>query len=185
MSPEQVRGLVVDTRSDIFSFGVVLYEMLTGVNPFKGDTSADTSHAILGETVPPLTRYTENIPVLLQHTVRKMLAKEADRRYQLIHDVKTDLGELLEESGESIQDLVTTAAIPAKRQRWARTLGLVVLTAVVTSVAIWSLMRPPPLTTSTLEAIGHIASVNRALGGRDLAPCRGPLTGWHPPGLCR
>ena len=127
--------------------------MLTGVNPFKGNTSADTSHAILGETVPPVTRYTENIPVLLQHTVRKMLAKEADRRYQLIHDVKTDLGELLEESRESIQDVVTTAAIPAKRQRWARTLGLVVLTAVVTSVAIWSLMRPPPSPPAPLKQL--------------------------------
>ena len=71
MSPEQVRGQVVDTRSDIFSFGVVLYEMLAGVNPFKGDTSVDTSHAILGETPPPLTRYTEDIPLLLQHAVKK------------------------------------------------------------------------------------------------------------------
>ena len=105
MSPEQVRGQEVDTRSDIFSFGVVLYEMLTGAHPFKGDTSADTSHAILGETPPPLTRYTEDIPVLLQHTVRKMLAKEADDRYQLIHEVRTNLGELLEESGDSISEV--------------------------------------------------------------------------------
>jgi serine/threonine-protein kinase len=110
MSPEQVRGQAVDTRSDIFSFGVVLYEMLTGVNPFKGDTSADTSHAILGETPPPLTRYTEDIPLLLQHTIKKMLAKEADRRYQLIHDVRTNLGELIEESGDSIREV---AAIPS------------------------------------------------------------------------
>ena len=53
---------------------------------------------------PPLTRYTEDIPVLLQHTVRKMLAKEPDDRYQLIHEVRTNLGELLEESGGSISE---------------------------------------------------------------------------------
>jgi serine/threonine-protein kinase len=108
MSPEQVRGQRVDTRSDIFSFGVVLYEMLTGVNPFKGNTSVDTAHAILNETVPPLTRYTEGIPVLLQHTVKKMLAKEPDRRYQLIHDVRTNLGELIEESGELVREVTPT-----------------------------------------------------------------------------
>ncbi len=101
MSPEQVLGHPVDTRSDIFSFGVVLYEMLSGVNPFKGDTSVDTAHAILNKTPPSLTRYTENIPVLLQHTVKKMLAKEPDRRYQLVHEVRTNLLEVLSEDRTS------------------------------------------------------------------------------------
>ncbi len=138
MSPEQVRGQEVDTRSDIFSFGVVLYEMLTGVNPFKGDTSADTSHAILGETPSPLTRYTENIPVLLQHTVRKMLAKEPDDRYQLIHDVRTDLGELREDSGDSIRGMTT--GVPSTGG-WKRAIPWVVA-AVFATVAVVAIWRP-------------------------------------------
>jgi len=148
MSPEQVRGQVVDTRSDIFSFGVVVYEMLTGVNPFKAGSAMDTAHAILGETPPPLTRYTEDIPVLLQHTVKKMLAKEPDRRYQLIHEVRTDLGDLLEESGDSISQV---AAGPlgsfSAAGGWQRVIpwSIAVVAVVVASLALWSLTRPTQL----------------------------------------
>ena len=94
MSPEQVRGQPVDTRSDIFSFGVLLYELLTGVNPFRKGTTMDTAQAIINETAPPLARYRHEIPELLQHVVRKMLNKEAERRYQLIHEVRIDLEDL-------------------------------------------------------------------------------------------
>ena len=128
MSPEQIRGQEVDTRSDIFSFGVVLYEMLTGVNPLKKDSAMDTATAILTETTPPLTRYTEDIPVLLQHTVKKMLAKEPDQRYQLIHEVRTDLGELVVTSGESEVSEDIPAAAPAKRSYlWPAVVGGVVV----------------------------------------------------------
>ncbi|MEE8325423.1 MAG: protein kinase, partial [candidate division NC10 bacterium] len=95
MSPEQLRGREVDARSDIFSFGVVLYEMLAGVHPFKRGGQIETAHAILSEIAPPLSRYAEDIPVLLQHTVKKMLAKDPDQRYQSIHEVRTNLGQLL------------------------------------------------------------------------------------------
>ena len=147
MSPEQVRGQVVDTRSDIFSFGVVLYEMLSGVNPFKKGSAMDTAHAILGETAPPLTRYTDDIPVLLQHTVRKMLAKEPDDRYQLVHEVRTDLAVLIHEIEEVLAKPTTappTSQAPRRLQPWAMAVGLVVLTAIVTSLAVWSLIRSSP-----------------------------------------
>ncbi len=101
MSPEQVRGQEVDTRSDIFSFGIVLYEMLTGVNPFQGDTSVETAHSILKEALPPLTRYTDNPPALLQQTVKKMLEKDPNQRYQSVHEVGTDITQLLAERSHS------------------------------------------------------------------------------------
>jgi serine/threonine-protein kinase len=159
MSPEQVRGQEVDARSDIFSFGVVLYEMLTGVNPFKGDTSVDTAHAILGETPPRLTRYTENIPVLLQHTVRKMLAKEPDDRYQLIHEVRTDLAVLIHEVKEALAGAATVSptgqTLAEQPGRWGRTitLGLAVLAVAALGVAIWSLMRSPFLPPAPLRRL--------------------------------
>jgi serine/threonine-protein kinase len=141
MSPEQVRGQVVDTRSDIFSFGVVLYEMLSGVNPFKGDTSVDTAHAILGATPPPLTRYTENIPVLLQHTIKKMLAKQPDRRFQSVHEVRTDLADLLEESGDSISPVTAGSSGTASAAGgWRRAIpwSLALLMGVIAiSIALW------------------------------------------------
>ena len=155
MSPEQVRGQVVDTRSDIFSFGAVLYEMLTGVNPFKKGSAMDMAHAILDETPPPLTRYTENIPVLLQHTVKKMLAKEPDRRYQLIHDVRIDLGEAMDDivvSSTSRSGTDSMAGTPrematAEGQRsWQRLapwlVVCAVLSAVVASFLVWN-VKPP------------------------------------------
>jgi len=175
MSPEQVRGQRVDTRSDIFSFGVVLYEMLTGVNPFKRDTSVDTSHAILGETPPPLTRYTEDIPVLLQHTVKKMLAKEPDDRYQLIHDVRTDLAVLIHEIEEvsatptTVLPIGVGGAAQSLRPGWMVTVGLIVVGAVISGIVVWSLMRaststqPPKRFTINLPSTDVLVTQGLAL----------------------
>lgn len=118
MSPEQSRGEEVDTRSDIFSFGVVLYEMLTGVQPFLKDSPVETAHAILNEAPAPVSTYLDQAPVLLPHTVRKMLAKEPGRRYQHVEDIRIDLEELISgtaESGVEIQGAVPTS--PASYMR--------------------------------------------------------------------
>ncbi len=99
MSPEQIRAQPVDHRSDIFSFGIVLYEMLTGVHPFRKTTQSETTGSILHEEVPPLSRYLDEAPDLLQHTLHKMLAKSPDQRYQTVHEIRTNLEEVRESSG--------------------------------------------------------------------------------------
>jgi eukaryotic-like serine/threonine-protein kinase len=91
MSPEQARGLVVDARTDIFSLGIVLYEMLAGRSPFQGATSMDTMVAILDRDPPPLTRYAPEIPDELTAIVNKALAKDRDARYQSAKSLMADL----------------------------------------------------------------------------------------------
>ncbi len=96
MSPKQARGRAVDARSDIFSFGVVLYEMLTGKTPFAGDSSSDVIAAILKTEPAPLARY--DVPKDLERIVSRALRKNADERYQHIKDLLIDLKDFKQDS---------------------------------------------------------------------------------------
>ena len=91
MSPEQTRALDVDTRTDIWSLGVLLYEMITGATPFKGHTASDTSAAILKTDPTPLSEMLPETPFELERIVSKALQKERDERYQTIKDLELDL----------------------------------------------------------------------------------------------
>lgn len=97
MSPEQARGLVVDERTDIFSLGVVLYEMITGHAPFEGKTISDVIVAILDREPTPMARFSPEIPNELERIIKKALAKDRDARYQTIKDLLIDLKGLREE----------------------------------------------------------------------------------------
>ncbi|MDI6766669.1 MAG: FlgO family outer membrane protein [Bacteroidota bacterium] len=98
MSPEQTRGEDVDQRSDIFSFGVVLYEMVTGQLPFKGEHEAAVVYSIVNEIPEPLARYKANVPEGLQRIVGKALQKDRSIRYQSAADVIADLKGLQKET---------------------------------------------------------------------------------------
>ncbi|MEN3334354.1 MAG: eukaryotic-like serine/threonine-protein kinase [Blastocatellia bacterium] len=98
MSPEQARGRGVDARSDIFSLGVVLYELLTGQPLFAGDTDADIVAAIIHKQAPPLAEHLSGVPAELERIVQKALAKEKERRYQSAHDLQADLQAVKQES---------------------------------------------------------------------------------------
>jgi serine/threonine protein kinase/Tol biopolymer transport system component len=97
MSPEQARGLVVDARTDIFSLGVVVYEMIAARPPFEGATISDVIAAILKEEAAPLRQYSLEIPIELEWIVKKALAKDREERYQTIKELQIDLKRLKQE----------------------------------------------------------------------------------------
>jgi len=97
MSPEQAQAKPVDQRSDIFSFGCLLYEAATGHRPFAGASVVDTLHKIIYEPAPAITDLNASASPELQRAIRKCLAKEPEKRYQTIRDTANDLEELLEE----------------------------------------------------------------------------------------
>jgi serine/threonine protein kinase len=97
MSPEQARGLEVDARTDIFSLGVVLYELLTGQRPFAGATLSDVLAAILLTEPLPLARFASGVPSELQRIVGKALLKDCAQRYQTARDFQLELKRLRQE----------------------------------------------------------------------------------------
>src|SRR5678815_5725290 len=97
MAPEQARGLKVDTRSDIFSLGVVFYEMIAGCRPFEGKTPSDVIVAILTAEPPPLAHYVSDAPAGLLWIIRRMLAKDREQRYQTITEILPQLENLKKE----------------------------------------------------------------------------------------
>lgn len=94
MSPEQVRGVTVDARTDVWSLGCVLYEMVAGRAPFEGPTSSDVIASVLGHEPPPLARYAGDAPFELEWALKKALRKDRDERYQTVREMLADLKSL-------------------------------------------------------------------------------------------
>jgi serine/threonine protein kinase len=123
MSPEQVRGEELDTRTDLFSFGVVLYEMVTGVQPFRGETSGVIAETILNRTPVAPVRLNPDVPPKLEEIIDKALEKDRKLRYQSASEIRTDLQRLKRDS-DSGRVSATAARVESKpaaksvRFRW-------------------------------------------------------------------
>ena len=147
MSPEQVKGHPADQRSDLFSFGAILYEMLSGSRAFHRDSAAETISAILREEPPDLSATNRNVQPGLERIVRHCLEKNPEERFYSARDLAFDL--------EALSGLSGTAEAPAKasgarsRPSWRLLAGAVLATALVGGIAVWIAARragdrPPP-----------------------------------------
>jgi serine/threonine protein kinase/predicted Zn-dependent protease len=149
MSPEQVKGKELDARTDLFSFGVVLYEMATGKPPFRGSTSGEISHSILSDLPTAPVRLNPAVPQKLEEIIAKALEKDRDLRYQHASDIRLDLKRLRREK-ESGQSAVASPAPGAKDRGTSRTWRIAIpvgLVAVAIGLsALFYSRRAPALT---------------------------------------
>ena len=136
MSPEQVRGLTVDHRSDIFSFGAILYELLSGKKAFSRPTVADTMSAILKEEPPEVAESGRNVSPALDHIVKHCLEKDRDHRFQSAKDIAFSLSE------QSSQPIASGARL-AEPSRRARKAWIAAVAIVILAVAGALLLRRP------------------------------------------
>ncbi len=158
MSPEQVRAKELDARTDLFSFGAVLYEMATGQLPFRGESSGVIFKSILDGTPAPASRINPEIPPKLDEIVSKCLEKERDLRYQHASDVRTDLQRLKRDTASAAS--ISSASVPghafSSSKRWK--IVVPISAAILLLAAIgwlrWPVSPPRVLTTTQITHDG-------------------------------
>jgi len=186
MSPEQVQGKAVDHRSDVFSFGCILYEAATRRKPFAAETGVETMHKILNEKPAPIEEWNDKAPAELRRLVKRCLAKSPDQRAQSIKDVAIELREIVEEydSLSASASSTTHASGGAAPLRTARRLsagklaGAALAAAALVAAGVWAVRRgapaaplPAPFETmrlSTLTSRGDVAEASISPDGRYL-----------------
>ena len=153
MSPEQVTGKQLDARTDLFSFGIVLYEMATGALPFRGQTSGIIFEAILNRTPPPTVKLNPDIPGGLEQIINKALEKDRNLRYQHAADIRADLQRLKRDttSGKTAS-VDAVAPVASGKFRWLAVLAAVIVILATAGTFVWlRLPQTPPRLLATTQ----------------------------------
>jgi serine/threonine protein kinase/tetratricopeptide (TPR) repeat protein len=159
MSPEQVRAKELDARTDLFSFGAVLYEMATGALPFRGESSGVIFESILNRTPVAPVRLNPDVPVELERIINKCLEKDRDLRYQHAADIRTDLQRLKRDSDSARLPAATIAKATSRLgTRWSVTIPLVVAVAVLAAGGYLYFHRTPKLTERDTVVVADFAN---------------------------
>ncbi len=159
MSPEQARGAAVDFRSDQFSFGSVLYEMITGERAFRRDSAAQTLTAIIEDEPRPIGELNPKAPAPLRWIVERCLAKDAEERYASTRDLARDLASVRDHLSDSSMPEVAAVAGPARlRPRHLAWLALLVVAVIAAALAGYRLGRPQTPSPLSLRALTFAGS---------------------------
>jgi len=156
MSPEQAEGKKVDPRSDIFSFGAVLYEMVTGRKAFAGDSAISTLSAILRDEAGPIFEFVPGAPPELDRTIQRALRKDPDQRWQSMKDMQTELAALLQKSDSGML-VLPPAMIQKKKPRAALAIVSIVLATGALAGAWWWMRRVPTRPAPVFSAPAPVA----------------------------
>jgi serine/threonine protein kinase/Tol biopolymer transport system component len=165
MSPEQAQGLALDHRSDLFSLGCVLYELITGRRAFHGNSSIDTLHKIIHSEPEGVRTLKPDTPPELTRILRKLLAKDPDERYQTARDVALDIRELLRDIESNPSGDIAATVTPRRRSWWPAIAIVALLVAFAGAFAIFR-TRPetspnppaPPMRINRVTANGNVIS---------------------------